>query len=579
VLLLDEIEKASPAVLDVLLPALGEARMTDARGRTVDLSGLLILMTSNLGTRESTRTTGFVVGDDSQRVRGAHDRAIRDFFRPEFFNRIDGVLHFDRLSPDSIQEIAGLQIQRLLQREGLQRRHVMMDVDAAAVRWIARRGVDTRMGARALKRQIERDLIRPAAETLAGNPEDTPILMRILAPASDEKQNYGAAIGMQKSPALDIQCVPILYEKRRDLETIPRDSLLETARHILDLADAVTQHTPMRFESGGGIDSATLERLAIADTAQQLRRQMETVHHLRESKGNESKAMGANTPGSPYAPRINDIDGRADKHDVAAISEIRDYWNDEMAVDSPDKIQQQIQQLRIDMGRLHCQMQHRGCPVAWAVQSDWIGGGRALDESLGSWYSGRDSPTIRSSINRVRLVQHLLQWLIQDEELSVRMLHASGKKKRPAWLELDDPNKIPSALGKQTRWIVEGVLSEATIRQLIGSIMMVHEDQSNDLLCIRAVPLTQVPENLDQAIDVFAGIPDDLPAVRRFLRSQHSRFDARTGMQLPPKGTFDALMKASYLWTDQRFAAQLKDSLARRGRSEDPMDETTGGQS
>ena len=115
----------------------------------------------------------------SRAIADVHDRAVREFFRPEFFNRIDGVLSFERLSPETLESIAWMQFKEILRRDGLQRRSVLIDIEPDAIRRTAARGYDPAMGARALKRQIERDLVRPAAEVLAASPTDQATLLRI----------------------------------------------------------------------------------------------------------------------------------------------------------------------------------------------------------------------------------------------------------------------------------------------------------------------------------------------------------------------------------------------------------------
>src|SRR5262249_45537500 len=100
VVLLDEIEKAHPEVLDLLLQVLGEGRLTDALGRTVDFTNTLIVMTSNLGVREAQAGMGFRPGEHHDPE--AYERAAQRFFRPEFFNRLDRVVPFDRLGREEV---------------------------------------------------------------------------------------------------------------------------------------------------------------------------------------------------------------------------------------------------------------------------------------------------------------------------------------------------------------------------------------------------------------------------------------------------------------------------------------------
>jgi ATP-dependent Clp protease ATP-binding subunit ClpC len=178
VLLLDEIEKAHPSVHDLLLQVLDDGRLTDARGQTVDFSNIIIIMTSNLGAREVSSQISF-------RQTGHQDdaiylKSIRNFFRPEFVNRIERTVIFQPLELDHILGIARLQIQELLQRDGFVRRTTLLNISKAALEWVAKRGFDGRMGGRALKRQIERDLTALSAQQLIATEPENPILLDIL---------------------------------------------------------------------------------------------------------------------------------------------------------------------------------------------------------------------------------------------------------------------------------------------------------------------------------------------------------------------------------------------------------------
>ena len=176
VLLLDEIEKAHPTVLDLLLQILDDGRLTDSRGRTVDFSNLVIIMTSNLGADKVQSTLGFTPEKD---IQGIYLRAVEGFFRPELINRIDRIIIFNALQPDHILRIARLQIRELLRRDGFVRRTTILNISEDALRWVATRGYDARMGGRALRRQIERDLTALSAEQLINNQSDQPILFEI----------------------------------------------------------------------------------------------------------------------------------------------------------------------------------------------------------------------------------------------------------------------------------------------------------------------------------------------------------------------------------------------------------------
>ncbi len=177
VLLFDEIEKAHESVHDLLLQVLGEGRVTDSLGRTVDFSNTVIVMTSNLGAGEASRSVGFVKSAESQAA--AYLKAVQIFFRPEFVNRIDRIVGFEPLGIDDIKRIARLQIEKLLRRDGFVRRTTCLSVREGALDEIARKGFDPEMGGRALKRAIERELTAMAAERLIELPSNEPVVLEI----------------------------------------------------------------------------------------------------------------------------------------------------------------------------------------------------------------------------------------------------------------------------------------------------------------------------------------------------------------------------------------------------------------
>jgi len=177
ILLLDEIEKAHEKVRALLLQVLDDGRLTDSLGRTVDFSNIIIIMTSNLGAREVKGQVTFQA--DAKNDAAIYRAAIESFFPPEFVNRIDQIVVFRTLALDHVQRIARLQIRDLLQRDGFVRRTTILNISREALEWVATRGYDERMGGRALKRQIERDLTALSAEQLLSTYTDNPILLDI----------------------------------------------------------------------------------------------------------------------------------------------------------------------------------------------------------------------------------------------------------------------------------------------------------------------------------------------------------------------------------------------------------------
>ena len=177
ILLLDEIEKAHPKVHDLLLQVLDDGRLTDSIGRTVDFTNTIIIMTSNVGARAVSSQLGF--GQNLENDAAIYRKAVANMFRPEFINRIDRIVIFKPLALEHILNIARLQIKELLQRDGFVRRSTILNISQEALEWVARRGYDARMGGRALKRQIERDLTALSAEQLVSTYSDQPILFDI----------------------------------------------------------------------------------------------------------------------------------------------------------------------------------------------------------------------------------------------------------------------------------------------------------------------------------------------------------------------------------------------------------------
>ncbi len=182
IVLLDEIEKAHPKVHDLLLQVLDDGRLTDSLGRTVDFSNTLIIMTSNIGADQVSSRVGF--GHIQSEVDAVYRKAVENHFRPEFVNRIDKIIIFQPLQQKNILGIARLQINELLKRDGFVRRTTILNISEEALKWVSNRGFDEKMGGRALKRQIEKDLTALSAEQLLDSDSDTPVILDILLDAN-----------------------------------------------------------------------------------------------------------------------------------------------------------------------------------------------------------------------------------------------------------------------------------------------------------------------------------------------------------------------------------------------------------
>jgi ATP-dependent Clp protease ATP-binding subunit ClpB len=152
VVLFDEVEKAHPDVFNVLLQVLDDGRLTDGQGRVVDFKNTVIIMTSNIGSQklaEGAKT--------DEQTRDAVMKEMRQFFRPEFLNRVDEIVLFHRLTEDHLKEIVEVQLKEL--RVRLEDRKVGLAVTPKALAWLAERGFDPIYGARPLKRLIQKELV------------------------------------------------------------------------------------------------------------------------------------------------------------------------------------------------------------------------------------------------------------------------------------------------------------------------------------------------------------------------------------------------------------------------------------
>ena len=174
VLLLDEIEKAHPDVFNILLQILEDGRLTDAQGRTVDFRNAIVIMTSNIGAADIARNTplGFSVSDETgmtyddmkNRIIGE----LKKVFRPEFLNRLDEVIVFHKLSKDEIKLIVELLMRHL--RESMAERELQIELSEDTKDFLVEKGWDPAMGARPLRRAIQRYIEDPLADEVLKTP-------------------------------------------------------------------------------------------------------------------------------------------------------------------------------------------------------------------------------------------------------------------------------------------------------------------------------------------------------------------------------------------------------------------------
>ena len=172
VVLFDEIEKAHPEVFNIMLQILDNGHLTDSKGRKVNFKNTILIMTSNVGSEHIRRmsSVGFSTNNNSEEIRREGDlkekirEALESSFRPEFLNRLDEIVIFNSLLPESVKEIANLQIEKTKKR--LLDKEIFLDIAPVALVELAKQGYDANYGARPMKRFIQSKILNPIAEAL-----------------------------------------------------------------------------------------------------------------------------------------------------------------------------------------------------------------------------------------------------------------------------------------------------------------------------------------------------------------------------------------------------------------------------
>lgn len=194
VILFDEIEKAHPEVFNILLQILDDGRLTDSKGRTVNFTNTLIIMTSNLGSsaisdyteRGNTKRIGYMPNNSTSNAEKDMEEAVmndlKDNFRPEFINRVDEIIIFHALTRDAISKIVDLQLKVVTER--LAEQEITLEIEDTVKAYLAERGFDPKYGARPLKRVIQTEILDPIARELLKAENIEKIRVRV----SDDKK-------------------------------------------------------------------------------------------------------------------------------------------------------------------------------------------------------------------------------------------------------------------------------------------------------------------------------------------------------------------------------------------------------
>jgi ATP-dependent Clp protease ATP-binding subunit ClpB len=203
VILMDEVEKAHPQVLNILLQVLDDGRLTDGRGRTVDFSNTVVIMTSNVGS-ELLHDAGTTENETiSQAVRDGVMNQVRHHFRPEFLNRLDDILIFHPLSKKNLQEIVRVQT-ALVQKRLMDQRDVTVLLDGKATAYIAQVAYDPRYGARPLRRFLERKVVTQLSRMLIGGQLKEHSVVRITTNGAKNGEHEDLAFIVEARAAEDM---------------------------------------------------------------------------------------------------------------------------------------------------------------------------------------------------------------------------------------------------------------------------------------------------------------------------------------------------------------------------------------
>jgi ATP-dependent Clp protease ATP-binding subunit ClpC len=204
IVLLDEIEKAHPDVFNILLQIMDEGRLTDSLGRRIDFKNTIIIMTSNVGTRQLKdfgKGVGFNISSDNEMdtefSRGVIQKALNKTFSPEFLNRVDDVIMFDQLNKEAIRKIIDLELKGLFSR--VISMGYALELSDEAKDFIADKGYDIQFGARPLKRAIQRYLEDQLADiVLSGELHEGDTILMVL---NEAKDGISAEIKKSEKPA------------------------------------------------------------------------------------------------------------------------------------------------------------------------------------------------------------------------------------------------------------------------------------------------------------------------------------------------------------------------------------------
>lgn len=326
VILLDEIEKAHPDVFDYLLQVLGEGRLTDARGRVVDFRSSIIILTSNLGSTHQGGQLGFDGPHSEQSL--AYYRAAERFFRPEFFNRIDETIAFRLLAEADIRAIVLIQLRHLLSREGLKRRHVYVRIESGALDHVVKVGFDKNLGARAVRRALESEIVQPVGDQLSELAVESPVLIRV----------------SQVTGQLKCQTLPMYEPSTAKVSVRPSlEELVGRAKSLIDRFDAELGAASSRLKSSATPEQRSANQVAYYTLHEHVFRCNNLLKSARYRLSLATQPNLRPVQGSPTAVRRSSTSSRG----AGTRRMLREWMADEDLRQSIAK--EEIEQLHLEM--------------------------------------------------------------------------------------------------------------------------------------------------------------------------------------------------------------------------------------
>ncbi len=546
VLLLDEIEKAHPTVFDLLLQILGDARLSDALGRTVDFSNVIVILTSNLGTREAASQVGFL-GDRHQR-HDAYLREVREFFRPELFNRLDRIIPFDSLNREELGRIARKTLADVFGREGFVRRQCTLELLPGAEDWVIERGYDPALGARAMKRAVEDHVVRPLSVEVAALPRDLPMIVSL---ARRGERLCPEAIALKEAER---------WPGERVAETIDAsERTLRNARAALErMEQEAAEHRPDGELIPGNLRPEQELYFGFKDALTAIRRELD---ELRESRRRDwdDIAGPAIAPKRPSAVRLCALDyprrhTRQVLQEMVAADDIHAYLAELTSQPADESVSADAQQLRL---RRVCES------LAWleAVRPapDWRRE-RVLIVVRGLRHSGRERNALARDLESCQSTLPLDE-SGDDPDAGIAMLACTLSLSEvtdsaAGWWELLSPGPLQDRLMKELDLTVlgfEGVCSEAILARTAGTYLFADEHGRMHPLQTVVLPVPEdsdYGETLEEHLTDFAngsseasGLFSWLPVVALYApggRGYRRVADFRSGLRATGNGSVNA---------------------------------------